>query len=691
MRRTMLAFLLLILVAFPVAAQKSPFLGDSVYEALTNEISGEIAYEHIRWFTHFHRPMGGSEGFEKVARYVEEKAKLYGLEDVRYIPLSSETASWTSQFGELLLVEPYKKRLAFSSEIAIALADYSRSTNFSSVELIDVGEGASESDYKGKTIAGRVVLATGSLSTVMKEAVWKRGALGIVSFTTARPDQPDQIPWLRVPVEDEKKEKKGTFAFVLSTREGLQLRRELAKAKKPYRLSGKIESTFLEKPTQAIVEGVIRGTEIHDQDIVLTGHLQEELFSANDDASGCASILEIARALSRLIATGAIPRPRRDIRFWWVDEISAEEQYFSDRPEERSQFLVNVNQDMVGALQSAGSRVQFVTRLPWSRAHFLEQVTESIVTSLVAGNTSYLAAGQARSLQRGDAGTAAITNEDVPFSRPLLSRIGTKERYDARLIPFHNNTDHQVFNMGIMGIPAVTFTNWPDDYIHSTADDLWQIDRTQLRRNAIAVAAIAYYIASINSDDIPALAAHLRVGATERMARDRAMALDLVFTGQTERAYNLVKESLAREKRVLLSVGPVASGNIAELHRVFASMPAEVRATLEFDDLTQQSMPPATSPDAAMAKIPKRTDSVKEYLAGRKDLKKPPTLHALMAYEVLNFADGVRNVEEIHRVVSAQADAAGQWYYGTVSKADVASYLESAEKAKMIRFIDQKK
>ena len=58
---------------------------EPVYRAIVNEISGDIAYEHIRWFTHYHRPMGGSEGFEAVAKYVADKAGEYGLEDIRYI------------------------------------------------------------------------------------------------------------------------------------------------------------------------------------------------------------------------------------------------------------------------------------------------------------------------------------------------------------------------------------------------------------------------------------------------------------------------------------------------------------------------------------------------------------------------------------------------------------------------------
>ena len=234
------------------------------------------------------------------------------------------------------------------------------------------------------------------------------------------------MPWQRIPVENEDKTKPGTFGFVLSQREGLRLRAELAAATSPYRVRAKVESTFREPASQAIVEAVIRGSSIHDQAIVLTGHLQEERFSANDDGSGCANVLEIARTLKRLIDRGGLPRPARDIRFWWANEIAAEEQYFADHPEERARILVNINQDMVGARQSAGSRVQFVTRPPASRASFLGVVVESIVEALVQGNTAYLAAGQARQTRQGMAATSggSVATDEEKFTRPIFSRLG---------------------------------------------------------------------------------------------------------------------------------------------------------------------------------------------------------------------------------------------------------------------------
>ncbi len=364
-RRLIAAALLLVGSAAAAPAQQSPFLPDPVYRTLVNEISGEIAYEHVRWFTHWHRPTAGSEGFEAVAKYIEQKAKEYGLEDVRRINVRSDGAAWQVRSAELRVVAPFERRLAFSPEVQLSLADGSVAADIRSVELVDVGDGVSEKDYAGKEVAGRVVLTVGAIGAVMSEAVWKRGALGVVAISTARAiDHPDQLTWMRIPTRSPDGSKTGTFGFVLSPREGERLRAEMATSKVPVQVSVKIDAGFSEAPFQSFVEAVIRGTDIHDQDIVLTGHIQEERFSANDDGSGLANVLEIGRALKKAIDEGRLPRPKRDIRFWWCDEIGGEEQFFADYPDERRQIVANINQDMVGALQSAGSRVQFVTREP---------------------------------------------------------------------------------------------------------------------------------------------------------------------------------------------------------------------------------------------------------------------------------------------------------------------------------------
>jgi Zn-dependent M28 family amino/carboxypeptidase len=713
MRRTLL-FLFVAAFAFsqPASGQQSPFLPDTTYRVLVNEISGEISFEHIRWFTHWHRPTAGSEGFEEVAKYIEKKAREYGLEDVRRIDVRSDGPAWNLKSGELRVVEPFERRLAFSPEVQLSVADNSRAANIRSAELIDIGEGT-EKDYEGKEVSGKVVLTSGPIGTAMSEAVWKRGALGVVAISTARAtDHPDQITWMRVPLQSPDGSKQGTFGFVLSPREGQRLRRELVASPTPLKVSVKIDATISEAPFQSFVEAVIRGTETKDQDIVLTAHIQEEQFSANDDGSGLGNLLEIGRSLKKAIDEGRLPRPKRNIRFWWCDEIGGEEQYFAAFPDERKKILANVNQDMVGALQSAGSRVQFVTREPWSRASFLGDIVESIIVALVAGNTGYLAPGQVPATGFPADGMLV---PGLAYTRPILSPLGTRERYDARIIPFHNNTDSMVFNMGVIGIPAVTFTNWPDDYIHSTGDDLWQVDATQLQRNAVAVAAITWFLATAGDSELPLLATHMHGRALERMSREARLAMEIIEAALDKddkvlaeaygRAIRLVRESARRERRALESARVLTSTAGAggrTLEAMLAQLPtqadAEKRFTTQYTAVFQarrgpKAVPPTTTGQAAgeasaiRNAVPLMTDSVKAFLDARRQIERPRTLHPLMHYEALNYADGKRRVVDIFEAVAAQADAGGAWYYGTVELGDIEKVFESAEKAGIVKFV----
>ena len=93
MRQSLTAVLVFAILSLtsPAWAQRSALISASVQDAIVNEISGDISFEHIRWFTHYHRPMGGGEGVEAVAKYVEQKAREYGLEDVRVIRQKSNT------------------------------------------------------------------------------------------------------------------------------------------------------------------------------------------------------------------------------------------------------------------------------------------------------------------------------------------------------------------------------------------------------------------------------------------------------------------------------------------------------------------------------------------------------------------------------------------------------------------------
>ncbi|MBC7932667.1 MAG: M28 family peptidase, partial [Rubrivivax sp.] len=535
MKRTLAisAFLAFSLAVMPSArlcqAQTTPFLSDEEIRTLSNEISGDRAFEHIRWLSHWHRD-SGMEGFFKARDYIMQAAKEIGLEEVRFVEQTLDGPNYTARAGELWMVEPFEAKLADIGEHAVYLADYSHDADLTA-DLVFIGDGSEES-LKGLDVKGKMVLTSGGPQAAVNNAVYKRGAVGVVTYQTSESrsafDVPDQVAWSRISVAPPEG-KKGTFAFVLPPRKGDALRRVLATSEMQdifatgkmtkggrVRLKAKVDTDIGTAPGRTgFVEAVIRGTRPNTQQIVLTAHLQEEQGSANDDGSGCANLLELARTFTKLIKEGKMKRPTRDLRFWWTDEIASEYKLFSTNPEEVKKILANVHQDMTGANQALGSRVQHLIFAPHSRTSYLDAIFESIGTYLIQTNNGFLAASRQGGLPR-------------PFTRPLYSTRGTRQGYNARFVPWFGSSDHLVFLEGAIGIPAVAMINWDDEFIHSSDDDLHQIDQTQLRRNNFLIGSITYFLARAKAADVSLIAGETYAQGANRLANDLKVAMRLV-------------------------------------------------------------------------------------------------------------------------------------------------------------------
>ena len=713
------------LLASACLAQTSPFVPEKTDRALANEISGDRAFEFERLSTQWHKP-SGSEGFFAVTALVEERVRAAGLADVHRIDQVGQSASWTPIRAEAWLLEgggaSAKETLLGSfADAKTSIADFSRPADVTA-ELVDVGSGEKASDYAGKDVRGRIVLAFGSLGHVMEQAVWKRGAAGILSWNASRlnalAEHPDQIAWSGVPEQDGPRGEKTTFAFMISAREGKALSDRLAGessrrwgaggAKNAEALRARIiiESSTLPEKKTAMVEARIPGTDPALPEVVLTSHLQENI-SANDNQSGVASMLEIGRSLTKLIAEGKLPRPRRGIRFWWCDEIYSEYRYFADHPGEEKKVLANLNQDMVGAKQSDGSRTEFMARTPWWRPSYLSDVEESVLDMVVQGNNAYLAAWASGSIPPG-----------VAFSKPLFAVRGTREPYHAKAVPYFDSTDHMVFNDSWVGVPGTTLTNWPDEYIHSSDDDLWQLDPTQLKRNAFVIAATAWWLANAGDAEANALARFVAARGSERLGRDLATAETWISSGEgtdperAEAAHNLLTVALGKEKAAVDSTE--ALGSSREVRAGASALLDGVAQTL------RQRLPPASASTPASgsassrlaARTPRRAAAnlsawmaLEHEVAEKRDVaaraereakekdeearrsgharKEPATrasdevgkLSPLMEAAVMNRVDGKTNAAEIARAVCAEALSAGWWYYGKTTPEMVEKFL----------------
>ena len=682
--RRYLCFAFLLLPINTILAQTSPAVAPKVWRAFENEISGDNSFDMIRHLTLYHAPNGSNDDFEAQARWVADKAREYGLADVKVFWVGGAERPWNVRSGEAWIIEPEVIKLGDTLESPLRVATNSRSADISA-ELVDVGAGTRESDYQGKDVKGRIVLAGGNARAVHELAVWKFGAAGVIAYAPQRPYFPDQVALEGIPYQSDDG-REAAFAFILTQREGDGLQERLAaltRAGKSMRVRVKID-TYFNEPRQGITEGWIRGAHPRNDDIVLTAHMQEEKTSANDNRSGVANLLEIARTINKLIADGTLDRPRRNIRFWWVDEIGAEYRYFADHPEAARTMLANLNQDMVGAKQSEGFRVQFMSRTPFSRPSFLNDVVESVVNAVVWGNTAV-------PLRQGSNSSA--------FSRPMFALKGTREPFRAMPVPFYDSTDHMVFNDGRVGVAGISLTNWPDTYIHSTDDDLWQVDATQVKRNAFIVATATYTLAAAGENDIPRLAALVLGGAQQRLGRDSEAAMNRLMDDAAGTEASRYKDALMlldtaawREAgaleslQVVAAAGAAGTGLIAAARDQVQILAAALRANLDafYQQATGHKPAPALTDEEKQAagRVPAWKASLLDIVTEKVRLpRETDGLHWHYAFEVSNLIDGKRSALDIYRMVRAAALSAGEWYYGPVELPAVIKLLDGAEKA----------
>ncbi|HLE70754.1 MAG TPA: DUF4910 domain-containing protein [Vicinamibacteria bacterium] len=684
---------LLILVLPPAAAQrKVTLMSDEALEAIRDEVSGAAAKATVRELAQMHR-VQASEGYRRAAELMKERATAFGLSgvEIEKLPADGETLyrhfrayyGWRAEAGRLWEVSPRNERLGDYGEMKVALADYSQDAEVTA-DLVDVGQGDSENDYRGKDVRGKIVLAGGSLPAVHRLAVEERGAAGMLSYfpnqrTGWSGDDPDLVRWGHLDPANTK----NTFAFMTSPRQARALQSRLATGE-TIRLRAEVKARLVPDYFE-VTTGVIPGTDLANEEIVFTCHLDHQSPGANDNASGAAAILEAARALSLLVKSAALPPPRRTIRFVWPPEISGSFAYLVRRPEIASRMKAGIHMDMVGGSPAATKSVFFLSRPPASIPSFVGDVGEVFF--------EYVKDGSRRATSRGD------------FTEAILSPEGTKEDFVAEMQGLDLGSDHQVFGDSAFGIPMLYFHDWPDVYIHTNKDVPENLDATKLQRVAFLGAAIGYTLASAGPAEAPALLAESAGRGAMRLGAGRARALADMSAAEGEavhqayrEARNRIRYGLRREKEALESIVKFtgARTDLGPWNQSLESIHAgdAIAARTTYDALCRQRgiVPLADDalepkPTAKGSRVPVRSETVQgptnlyyyDQLAATLGEDVPPvSLDELAQFEVLNFTDGRRTVAEIRDAVSAELDP--------ISIEAVSEYLEVLARAGVVRF-----
>lgn len=619
-------FLAILFFAVSVQAQTLPFLDDKEISSLATEISGESAKRNVEGLSRQHR-MRGSRGFRAAADQVLAELKRYGLTDAHLESLPADGTifygtqrsrpAWNAELAELWELDAEGNRvtrIASWDAAPITLAQDSVSGE-ATAELIDIGAGTAETDYAKKDVKGKLVLTSSQPGSVAPLAVGRFGAAGIVSYAQNQRtgwygDDDTLIRWGHL--ETFAPDNERTFAFMVSLRTARALQQRLA-AGTAIRMHAVVRAGR-EAGAYDIATATIPGSDLREQEIVFSCHLDHPRPGANDNASGCATILEVARTLSKLVAEKRLAPPRRTIRFVWPPEIEGTLALLNGRPELARRIRAAIHLDMVGGGPETKA-IFHVTRGPASLPSFVYDVAQSVGMLVNEQTAAYAMTGTAR--------------------WPLLATDGTKDPLRAAFVPLTLGSDHVVYSDSSFGIPSIYLNDWPDRYIHTNKDVPANIDSTKLARAAFIAAASGYALATIGDDDAPALREMMQAFALERAAATmRRKDPNATKFGQWYEQQ--MQTSLTR------FLGTSTPMNVQPRKGSYRRNP-RIQGTMG-----------AFGYDYFTAHYPKH-----------KEIRLAGEYH----YETLNLVDGVRTVEEIRDALSA--------IYVPVPLEDVRQYLEA--------------
>ncbi|HEX4378824.1 MAG TPA: DUF4910 domain-containing protein, partial [Candidatus Acidoferrum sp.] len=560
---------------------------------------------------------------------------------------------WDAEFAELWELVNNQPTIKISSYEAepVALAEDSEAADVTAT-LIDVGNGTKESDYAGKNVKGQIVLVAAQPGAVQDIAVGKFGAVGIISYaqnqkTAWSGEDENLIRWGHLESFSPNK----TFAFMFSLKTAREYQARLAAGEK-IQLHAVVKAGQHPGFTE-LVTATIPGADpqLKNEEIAFSCHLDHQRPGANDNASGCVTILEVARTLQRLINDGKLERPARTLRFIWPPEIEGTLTLLNAKPEFAQRIKAVIHMDMVGGNQNTKS-VFHVTRGPMSLPSFVHDVAWAF-GNFVNEQSYNFAAG-------------------LPAQYPLVAPEGGKEPLLAVDAPYSMGSDHDVYEDSSFQIPAIYLNDWPDRYIHTNFDTAANIDPTKLKRAAFIGAASGYYLATMSAKNLPDLEAQIHHGANlwrdAMFPRENSLTADEISCMRTFEAQ--FQWGLQGRLALFLSTKPEGEKEYSDNRSTcVADSNASGDAALRFVRKPEPKGPIFTfgvdyladhAKSAGFA-APKLLEYESRWGEGYE-----------YAYETLNFVDGVLNAQQIRDRVSAE--------YGAIPLELVVEYLKALEK-----------
>lgn len=506
---------------------------DAIYRAVVERFEPRHAMDVVTFMDQFWR-VAGNEGFTRSQEDLRDRlvdggfafaaatAPATGADTTRarvwFEEFENAGRGWDHTRGSVTILAGHGQPddVVLSRErhrVALCINSFSTPPGGLVAPLVDVGRGVEPADYEIQDVKGAVVLGDGPIGRLWEQAVARRGAAGVIS--TALPayispdppgapatprDQWEILQWGSIPYD----EARGAFGFKASPRAAARLRSRLAAGAVSVRID--IQSTFSSAPNRSLL-AEIPGRSRPDERIVMVAHVQEP--GANDDASGCGTLVELARALNAAIRGGRVAPPERTLTFMWVDEVRGSRQWLKDHPDRAKGVQYMFSLDMTGEDTTKTGGTFQIEKSPDPSAVWLRPSDP---------HTEW-----GRSEVKAESLRGSLLN-DLHYA--VCLRRARDAGWVVRTNPYEGGSDHTAF--GDAGIPSVLDWHFTDRYYHTNLDRPDKTSAPEMMHVGVAIATTAMLLASADERDAIAVAGLIAAAGEARLALESRQARELI-------------------------------------------------------------------------------------------------------------------------------------------------------------------
>jgi hypothetical protein len=500
-----------------------PKQAETVYRALAKGFQPARAMETVTFMDRYWR-LAGNTGFDATIDHLKAGLIEAGFREGKATGTAG-TGVWVEEYpnggngwelvrAEMTIVEaasgttPERVFDPVVDYIALCMNSFSTAPDGATAPLVYVGSGTDGASYESVNVKGAVVLGDGPMRALWAQAVHQRGAIGVISAAPpaqyTRPDiTPEVFQWGGVPYDEASK----AFGFNASRRVADRLKERLRGGAVSVKTI--VETRFRPASPGRSLVAEIPGRTRPDEHVVLVAHIQEP--GANDDASGCGTLYEMARTLQAAIASKTIPRPSRTITFVWGDEMRASREWLRADPSRQKKTLYMISLDMTGEDASKTGGSFLIEKEPDPSAVWPRPSDPH--TEWWGGRGSYKAEALGGSLMN-----------DLLLA--VCLRRARDTGWNVQTNPYEGGSDHSIFLQA--GIPAVLATHFTDRYYHTNLDRPDKTSPAEMGHVGIAVGTAAVVLASAGQAEAVALTDLVAAAGARRLALETRQSAAIV-------------------------------------------------------------------------------------------------------------------------------------------------------------------